>query len=61
MFLCKPCLENRAKDANTTLTFLAESRGPCEDCEEIALCADPPSSWLPVPTKNFKLRKKESK
>ena len=62
MFLCEPCFQNRMKDAGMkdagkmSSFFSGVSRGACEDCHESALCADPPSSWLPIPSKNFRYR-----
>lgn len=61
MFLCKPCLDHRMEDAKVppdrTVPFIPASWGKCEDCGQPADCADPPSSWLPVPSRKFKVRR----
>ena len=56
MFLCEPCFQHRMKDANRQSSFFGTSNGACEDCGEKALCADAPSSYLPIPSKNFQYR-----
>lgn len=58
MFLCRPCFENRMEDRDTASPFLAVSHGKCEDCGDVAVCANPPSGWLPIPTAQFCLRNK---
>ena len=56
MFLCEPCFQHRMKDANRQSSFFGTSNGACEDCGEKTLCADAPSSYLPIPSKNFQYR-----
>ena len=56
MFLCRKCFDVRMDDGGRPgHPFLAESYGKCEDCQKPAWCADPPSSWLPVPSPAFRL------
>lgn len=54
MFLCKDCLENKYEGPALAFAILTinegmGSFGPCENCREVKVCADIPSSasfWL---------------
>lgn len=43
MFYCEKC-----RKANEWPETFFKSRGPCEICEEVAVCNDCPSSRLPM-------------
>ena len=57
MYICEPCLER-----NFNNWSMSRSYGKCEICEEMANCADIPSSRLDrkiAKVDNEKLRKEE--
>lgn len=47
MFYCESCAEKKGWPFDW---YLAASRGPCEVCKEVSLCADVHHSHLPPAT-----------
>ncbi len=44
MFLCPDCLKKMGLE---DVFWLMRSRGPCEDCRQVAICIDYPTKLMP--------------